>query len=122
MQSQAGQALLNTYGRDTKEVDSFLLIKDGRCFERTDAALEIAKDLNHYHGFVDGCLTGKQPSDGFDYAGPLTEAVQLGNIAQRFPKKTLHWDYDSLQFTNHEAANQFVSREYRKGWDIKAVK
>jgi len=84
-------------------------------------SIKIAEDLNHYHGFVDGCLSGKQPSDGFDYAGPLTEAVQLGNIAQRFPKKTLNWDYDSLRFTNHEAANQFVSRKYRKGWGIKAV-
>ena len=28
--------------------------------------------LDHYHGFIDGCLSGKQPSDGFDYAGPLT--------------------------------------------------
>jgi hypothetical protein len=84
-------------------------------------SIKIAEDLNHYHGFVDGCLSGKQPSDGFDYAGPLTEAVQLGNIAQRFPKKTLNWDYDSLRFTNHEAANQFVSRKYRKGWGIKGV-
>ncbi len=84
-------------------------------------SIEAAEDLSHYHGFVDGCLSGVQPSDGFDYAGPLTEAVQLGNIAQRFPKKSLLWDAESLRFTNHEAANKFVSKKYRSGWSIKAV-
>jgi len=43
-----------------------------------------------------------QPSDGFDYGGPLTEAVQLGNIALRFKDKTLKWDANSLTFTNLE--------------------
>lgn len=33
-----------------------------------EGSIEIAEDLNHYHGFVDGCISGKQPSDGFDYA------------------------------------------------------
>lgn len=86
-----------------------------------EGTITAAKDRNHYHGFVDGCLSGQQPSDGFDYAGPLTETVQLGNIAQRFKKKTLQWDSEALRFKNHEAANEYVSRKYRKGWDIKAV-
>jgi len=84
-------------------------------------SIEPAADLNHYHGFVEGCLSGKQPSDGFDYAGPLTEAVQLGNIAQRFRKETLYWNAKALRFTNNESANAFVSRNYRKGWEIEAV-
>jgi predicted dehydrogenase len=86
-----------------------------------DGSIEIADDRNHYHGFIDGCLSGRQPSDGFDYGGPLTEAVQLGNIATRFSKETLKWDGKDLKFTNHEAANQFVSKKYRKGWEIKPV-
>ena len=84
-------------------------------------ALTIAEDKNHYHGFIDGCLSGRQPSDGFDYAGPLTETVQLGNIAQRFQRETLKWDSEHLRFTNSEDANQFVTREYRKGWNIEPV-
>lgn len=84
-------------------------------------SIETADDLNHYHGFVDGCLSGKQPSDGFDYGGPLTEAVQLGNIASRFPSETLKWDAKKLQFKNQDAANEFVSRKYRTGWEIESV-
>ena len=86
-----------------------------------DGSIDVAEDLNHYHGFVDGCISGKQPSDGFDYAGPLTEAVNLGNIAQRFKGETLEWDSEALRFTNLEEANAFVSKKYRRGWKIKAV-
>jgi hypothetical protein len=84
-------------------------------------SIEIADDLNHYHGFVDGCISGRQPSDGFDYGGPLTEAVQLGNIAIRFQGETLKWDAKSLRITNIEEANKYISRKYRKGWKIKVV-
>ena len=86
-----------------------------------EGSIEIAEDLNHYHGFVDGCISGRQPSDGFDYGGPLTEAVQLGNIASHFVGETLNWDGPALKFTNLKEANTFVSRKYRKGWKIKAV-
>jgi predicted dehydrogenase len=86
-----------------------------------EGSIEIAEDLNHYHGFVDGCISGVQPSDGFDYAAPLTEAVLLGNIAQRFEGETLLWEPESMTFKNRPEANQYVSRNYRTGWKIKAV-
>lgn len=83
--------------------------------------IELADDRNHYHGFVDGCISGTQPSDGFDYGGPLTEAVQLGNIALRFQGETLQWDAEAMRIANLEAANKYISREYRKGWEIEPV-
>lgn len=86
-----------------------------------EGSIEVAEDLNHYHGFVDGCISGKQPSDGFDYAGPLTEAVLLGNIAQRFEGETLLWEPKSMTFKNQQEANKYVSRNYRSAWKIKAV-
>lgn len=46
MQSPAGQELIEKYGAAMVGVDTFLLVKDGQCFERTDAALEITKDLS----------------------------------------------------------------------------
>jgi len=83
--------------------------------------IEAAEGLNHYHGFVDGCLTGEQPTDGFDYAAPLTEAVLLGNIAVRFPGQTLEWDSQKLNITNLDAANKWLTRDYRTGWEIESV-
>lgn len=78
------------------------------------------ESLNHYHGWVDGCLSGKQPSDGFGYAAKLTEAVLLGNIAVRFPKRTLKWNESDMSFSNHPEANQWLKRKYRDGWAIEA--
>jgi predicted dehydrogenase len=86
-----------------------------------DATLEEADDQNHYHGWVDGCLTGKQPSDGFDYGGPLTEAVLLGNIAVRYRGTKLTWDAAAMKITNNDDANRWLRRDYRDGWDIDAV-
>lgn len=86
-----------------------------------DRTIEPAENLNHYHGWVDGCLTGKQPSDGFDYAGRLTEAVLLGNIAVRFRKTTLHWDAAAMRVVNLEEANRWITRTYREGWEIEPV-
>jgi len=31
--------------------------------------------------------------------------------------KALKWDGENMHITNFEAANQFIKREYRKGWD-----
>ena len=83
--------------------------------------VEAADEQNHYHGWIDGCLSGKQPSDGFDYGGPLTEAVLLGNIAARYRDTKLTWDAAAMKITNHEEANQWLRREYREGWDIDPV-
>jgi predicted dehydrogenase len=85
-----------------------------------DAADDL-ESLNHYHGWVDGCLSGKQPSDGFVYGAKLTEAVLLGNIAVRLRKQTLQWDEAQMKFTNHDQANDWLGRNYRQGWEIEAV-
>jgi len=85
------------------------------------ATMETLESLDHYHGWIDGCISGKQPSDGFDYGGPLTEAVLLGNIAVRYRLTKLQWDADAMKITNHDEANKWLRREYRDGWDIAAV-
>jgi hypothetical protein len=48
----------------------------------------------------------------------LTEAVLLGNVAIRARGKTLEWDGPNLKVTNVPEANEFLRREYRKGWSL----
>lgn len=86
-----------------------------------DFKVEPVESLNHYHGWVDGCLSGKQPSDGFEYGGNLTEAVQLGNVAAHFSNEELQWDAEKFEITNKKEANPYLTREYREGWEIKEV-
>jgi hypothetical protein len=55
----------------------------------------------------------------FDAAALLTETILLGNIALRLGKGAkLEWDGPNLKFTNNTRANQYVSKEYRKGWEL----
>jgi predicted dehydrogenase len=93
----------------------------------------------HYNQWVEGCLAGygkTELSSSFDVAGPLTEIVLMGNLAIRshdirFPRKDnpnqfdypgrnikLLWDGVNMKITNFDEANQFVKREYRKGWKL----
>ena len=73
---------------------------------------------DHYHLFIDACLGGTPTTANFDYAGPLTEAVLLGTVANRFPGQALTWDAESMQIGGSEAANQLVRRKYREGFEV----
>lgn len=73
--------------------------------------------VNHWHQFIEAVQGKGKTSANFDYAGPLTEAVLLGSVASRFPKQELKWDAAGLKFSNVKAANQYVRRKYRAGWE-----
>jgi len=76
---------------------------------------------NHYGQFVGAVRGNGTTSAPFSYSGPLTEMVLLGCLATRFPKTDLKWDAGTLRFTNHEPANQFVRRKYRKGFETEGL-
>ncbi|MEM0969765.1 MAG: Gfo/Idh/MocA family oxidoreductase [Verrucomicrobiota bacterium] len=105
---ESGTLLLPHVGRP-------ILYRQGKRVDKVPRGIE---GRNHYHGWIDGILDGNQPSDGFDYAGPLTEAVLLGNIAVRFPGETLAWEPEALSFANQPAAEKWLRRDYRHGWEI----
>jgi predicted dehydrogenase len=79
------------------------------------------KGLSHWHVWVDAVLSNTKTSDGFHYAGPLTETVQLGNIAALHPGKTLEWDVQSMKITNVPEANRLLNKKYRDGFAVEAV-
>ncbi len=70
--------------------------------------------------WVVGIKTGKQPGCDFGYAGPFTEAYQLADIALRVGHRVA-WDPLAFRVTNCREANQYLSREYRRGWDLKEI-
>ena len=82
-----------------------------------DYKLPDAEQGHHWSLWADACMNGAKPSANFDYSGPLTEAVLLGSVAVRFPQTTLQWNAAKLQFDNESAANRYVRRSYRKGWE-----
>ncbi|MBI5084894.1 MAG: Gfo/Idh/MocA family oxidoreductase [Acidobacteria bacterium] len=63
---------------------------------------------------------GKQAPCHFGYAGPFTEAYQLGNVALRVGHR-VEWDPKAFRVTNCREANMLLGREYRKGWELKEI-
>jgi predicted dehydrogenase len=75
-------------------------------------------DRDHYAEFIDVVLDGSKQkcSANFDYAGPLTESVIIGNVAARFAGQTLKFDAKALKFPGTPEADQHLTRTYRDGW------
>ena len=61
-------------------------------------------------------MGGPAASSNFDYSGPLSEMVLMGNLAVRFPDRKLLWDGEKMMVTNDTDANAYVKRQYRAGW------
>ncbi|MHB1037892.1 MAG: Gfo/Idh/MocA family protein, partial [Pirellulales bacterium] len=78
----------------------------------------LPRSVGHDKEWIDACRGGPPAgSDFVAHGGLLTEICLLGMVAMRAGKK-LQWDGPKLRFTNDEAANQYLQREYRKGWTL----
>lgn len=96
-------------------------------------------EYGHHRAWIDACKAGfdskehRALTSSFDYAGPMTETVLMGNLAIRsymlrqereeggwryHARKKLLWDGDQMSITNIADANQFVGRVYREGWSL----
>jgi predicted dehydrogenase len=78
----------------------------------------IAPSPGHHKEWILGCKTGSPTLCNFDYSGALIEHNLLGNVAFRVGQK-LEWDAKNLKATNCPAADKYIRKEYRKGWEIK---
>src|SRR5947209_6505556 len=56
----------------------------------------IPKSLGHHAEWIHACKTGEATTCNFEYAGWLTEANHLGNVAFRVGQKLL-WDAENLE-------------------------
>lgn len=71
----------------------------------------------HYQEWVRACKGGPKPLSNFDYAGPLTEAILLGNIAAKAGRK-IEWNSAAMKVTNMPEIDRHLSRQYRQGWSL----
>ncbi len=105
----------------------------------TGSKYEKMDEYGHHTAWTDAIKAGfnskehKALTSSFDYSGPLTETVLMGNLAIRSyalgkknekgwlqfdGRKKLLWDGQNMKITNYDEANQFVSRNYREGWKL----
>ncbi|HUR46913.1 MAG TPA: Gfo/Idh/MocA family oxidoreductase, partial [Candidatus Saccharimonadales bacterium] len=74
-------------------------------------------DQGHYDEWIAACKGGPAAYSNFDYAGPMTEMILLGNVAIRAGKK-IEWNAKKLKVTNDKEANQLIRKKYRRGWKV----
>ncbi|HID24191.1 MAG TPA: Gfo/Idh/MocA family oxidoreductase, partial [Planctomycetaceae bacterium] len=67
----------------------------------------IPRSIGHHKEWIEACKTGKPTTCRFEYSGPLTEAVLLGNVSYRVQSR-LEWDAENLKATNCPEADQFL--------------
>ena len=77
----------------------------------------VPDSTGHYQEWIDSCKGIDPPKGsllkGFDYAGPFSEMVHLGNVAIRCGKK-IDYDAANMKITNVPEANKYLQREYRR--------
>ncbi len=79
-------------------------------------AKTLVRSIGHAKEWIAACKGGAPAGSNFDYAGPLTETVLLGNLAIRAGKK-LRWNAKAMT-TDSAEANAFLHRTYREGWRL----
>ena len=62
---------------------------------------------------------GQSAACQFNWAGPLTEIILLGNIAIRTGKR-IDWDGENMRITNDSDANKYIKEAYHNGWSLEA--
>jgi len=137
--SSNGVMMIGSKGIITTGVYGFTpkLYRKGEEVVEFDTSNQPGNEFGHQSKWIDACKAGFNSSEhkaltsSFDYSGPMTETVLMGNIAIRsymekksglgnaFPgRKKLLWDGDAMKITNYEDANKYVTRDYRKGWEV----
>jgi len=112
------------YVGDKGKMLGYLLIPEEKRRETPKPPQVLPRSPGHHREWIEACKGGKPAGSNFDFAGPLAEAVLLGNVALRYEmkeeltRKKLLWDGPNLRFTNSTRANDFLHREYRKGWTL----
>jgi predicted dehydrogenase len=77
----------------------------------------IASSPGQHEEWLNAVKGNGKPLCHFDYAGPLTETVLLGNAAFRHGSP-IEWDSKTARITNAPEANRYLTKEYRKGWSL----
>ena len=77
----------------------------------------IPDSVGHHQEWINACKNGSRTLCNFNYSGPLAETVLLGAVSFRTGKK-LEWDARNMKATNCPEADQYLSRTYRKGWEV----
>lgn len=119
-----GEADDNLFIGDKGKMLNYRLIPESRQKEYGKPPQKLSRSPGHHREWINACKGGEPARSNFDWAGPLTEVVLLGNIALKMEKQLyekglkLHYDGPGMKVTNLPEANKYIGSEYREGWTL----
>jgi predicted dehydrogenase len=114
-EGSSGSILVGTKGRIDADRPRLLPRKDFEGFKQPEPT--IPRSPGHHEEWIEACKTGKPTGTSFDYSGPLTELMLLGNVALR-AGHPIEWDAQAMRVKNVSVDDLFIRREPRKGWAL----
>jgi len=134
MVGSKGKIMFDCYGANAR----LLPLSKMENFQELPKVLERVKEKNHQRNWIAAIRGESKASSDFDFAGPFSEIILMGNLAirslyiqeeQKNDKgekymgytgvgKKLKWDGENMRITNYEPANRFVRRQYREPWTL----
>ena len=106
-----GKLMHDTYGANPRLLPKSLQDSTGKPPQKLP---RIEKE-EHEMNWVNAAKGKTEASCPFEYAAKLTETMLLGVVSLRSGKK-LEYDAANMRVTNVAQANDYLKREYRKGW------
>ncbi|HEY4312039.1 MAG TPA: Gfo/Idh/MocA family oxidoreductase [Pirellulales bacterium] len=116
-QWDSGVLFVGDQGMLLSNYDKHQLLPEEKFVGFTPPVPFIPKSLGHHAEWLHACKTGDATTCNFEYAGRLTEANHLGNVAYRAGQR-IEWDAANLRIPNCANAEQFLHRDYRPGWKL----
>jgi predicted dehydrogenase len=126
-------------GRSFKDFGSVIIGTEGKLFfnrgkrnwefapqpskadlQQVEQSLPRAPEQNNYKEWM-AAIEGdvSQAESNFALAGPMTETILLGVLAQRVPDTTLQWNAETMRVEGRPDLQPLIQRTYRDGWQIK---
>lgn len=113
----SGVMFVGSEGHMFADYGRYKLYPSDRFSSYEPPAPSIPRSIGHHAEWIKACKDGSPTTCNFDYSGALTESVLLGNVAYR-TGETLEWDAENLRAPNCGLADQYIRKEYRKGWEV----
>ena len=115
----AGCLLVGSKGmiHSTGHNASQTVLPAGKSKDLESVPRSLPRSRGHENEWLDACRGGPAAMSNFDYSGPLTEFVLLGNVATLFGK-SIEYDPVAMEVTNLAEANEAIKRQYREGWSL----
>ncbi|WP_165227796.1 Gfo/Idh/MocA family protein [Aquisphaera insulae] len=113
----SGALFVGDKGMILADYGKHVLLPEDRFRDVKRPAPSIPSSIGHHAEWIRACKTGEPTTCNFEYAGRLTEANHLGNVAYRVGRK-ITWDAETLSCPDAPEAMPFLKREYREGWSL----